>query len=70
MGRKLSTYYADPPSLGYWEVHFDFKEEYPYVKFFTADGKKFFEEAYRGHSIHYANDAAENWCMGIKKLEV
>jgi len=68
MGRKLSTYYSEIDK-GYCEVHMDFKEETAYIKYFDNNGKMFFTEDFPGKSIHYVNDAAENWCIGIKKLE-
>jgi len=69
MGRKLSTYEAHPPGRGYCEVHFNFKEEYAYIKYFDDKGNLFFTEDFPDKSIHYVNDAAENWAAGIKKLE-
>lgn len=68
MGRKLSTYYSEI-GKGYCEVHMDFKEEMAYIKYFDNNGKMFFTEDFPEKSIHYVNDAAENWCVGIKKLE-
>ena len=68
MGRKLSTYYSEI-GKGYCEVHMDFKEEMAYIKYFDNNGKMFFTEDFPEKSIHYVNDEAENWCVGIKKLE-
>jgi hypothetical protein len=68
MGRKLSTYYSEI-GKGYCEVHMDFKDEMAYIKYFDNNGKLFFTEDFPGKSIYYVNDAAENWCIGIKKLE-
>ena len=31
---------------------------------------KFFSESFVGKSIYYVEDAAENWTLGIKKLNV
>lgn len=70
MGRKLSTWEAEPSERGYCEVHFNYKEEYAYIKYFDNNGRWFFSEDFRGKSLHYVNDAAENWCLGIKKLEL
>ena len=30
---------------------------------------RFFEEEFPGKSVNYVEDAAENWALGIKKLE-
>ena len=68
MGRKLSTYHSEI-GKGYCEVHMDFKDEMAYIKYFDNNGRMFFTEDFPGKSIHYVNDAAENWCTGIKKLE-
>lgn len=70
MGRKLSTWEAEPKDRGYCEVHMNYKEEYAYIKYFDNRGKVFFTEDFPNKSIHYVNDAAENWCLGIKKLEL
>tara|TARA_B110000858_G_C17760287_1_gene454182 strand:- start:1027 stop:1239 length:213 start_codon:yes stop_codon:yes gene_type:complete len=67
MGRKLSTWEA-PPGRGYCEVHFDYKEEFAYIKYFDANGKQFFIEEFPNKAIGYVEDAAENWTLGIKTL--
>ena len=69
MNKHLSTYYADPPNEGqYCEVHFDFKEEYAYLTYHEESGKQFFKEDFPNKSLRYVEDAAENWALGIKKL--
>jgi len=68
MGKHISTYYSDFDE-GYCEIHFDFKEEYAYIKYFDNNGKRFFTEDFKGKSMRYVEDAAENWALGIKKLE-
>lgn len=68
MGKKISTYFADD-GRGHAEVHFDFKEELAYIKYFDDNGKLFFTEEFPDNSIRYVEDAAENWALGIKKLE-
>lgn len=67
MGKKLSTYYADNGN-GFCEIHFDYKEERAYIKYFTEDGMKYFEETFNDRSLRYVEDAAENWAMGYKDL--
>ena len=44
MGKKLSTYYSDNGN-DYCEIHFSYKEEHAYIKYFTDDGIKYFEES-------------------------
>lgn len=68
MGKHISTYYSDR-GKGYCEIHFDFKEEHAYIKYFDNNGKRFFTEDFPGKSTRYVEDAAENWALGIKKLE-
>ena len=68
MGRKISTYYSDV-GKGYCEVHMNFKDEMAYIKYFDNNDKQFFVEDFPNQSLHYVKDAAENWCLGIKKLE-
>jgi hypothetical protein len=67
MGRKLNTYHAED-GKGKCEVHFDYKEEIAYIKYFDNNNKIFFREEFPNHSIGYVEDAAENWSLGIKKL--
>lgn len=68
MAKKLTTYYTNDDS-GYCEVHFDFKDERAYIEYFDNTGKMFYTEYFPDHSLHYVHDAAENWALGIKKLE-
>lgn len=48
-------------------VHIDFKEEYYYVDFFEND-VKVGTEHYPNKSMRWAEDCAENWILGIKKV--
>ena len=47
----------------------DFKEEVAFIKYFDDNNVKFFEEEFPGKSVPYVEDAAENWALGVKKLE-
>jgi len=67
--RTISTYYADPPGRGHCKVCMDFKEEMAYIEYFDDNGKQFFSEDFPGKSMRYVEDAAENWALGIKKLD-
>ena len=67
MGKKLSTYWSDN-STDYCEIHFSYKEEYAYIKYFTEEGIKYFEETFPNNSLRYVEDAAENWALGYKDL--
>ena len=67
--KTISTYYADPPGRGHCNVCMDFKEEMTYIEYFDDNGKKFFTEDFPDKSLRYVEDAAENWALGIKKLD-
>ena len=67
MGKKLTTHESEP-GKGYAEVHFNFREEMAYVKYFDNNSKQFFTEEFPGKTVRYAQDAADNWAAGIKKL--
>jgi len=69
MGRKISTYNATD-GRGRAEVHFDFKNELAYIIYFDDNGRQFFTEEFPNNSLPYVEDAAENWSLGIKKLEL
>ena len=69
MTNKIYTYYADPPGRGHCEVIMDFKDEMTYIDYFDDHGKKFFTEDFPNKSLRYVEDAAENWALGIKKLD-
>jgi hypothetical protein len=67
MGKKLSTYYSDNGN-DYCEIHFSYKEEHAYIKYFTDGGIKYFEESFPNNSLRYVEDAAENWALGHKDI--
>lgn len=68
MGKKLSTFWKDD-SAAFCEIHVDTKEEYFYIKYFDEKQNRFYTEEFHGKSLRYVEDAAENWALGIKKLE-
>lgn len=68
MGKKISTYYHDS-GKGWAEIHIDLKEEMLYVKYFDESGVLLAKEEFPNKSMRYVEDAAENWALGIKKLE-
>lgn len=68
MGKKISTYYAES-GKGKADVCMDFKEEIAYIEYFDSNDKCFFREEFPNKSLHYVEDAAENWALGIKKIE-
>ena len=68
MGREITTHYADD-NKGKAVVCMDFKEEMAYIKYYDENDQFFFKEEFPNKSIRYVEDAAENWALGIKKLE-
>ena len=65
---KISTHLAND-GRGKAEVHFDFKSELAYIQYFDYNGRLFFTEEFPDKSLRYVEDAAENWALGIKKLD-
>ena len=68
MGRKLSTYEATD-GKGYCEVHFDFREEYAYIKYYDDNGKKFYTEDHHNKKIDDVFSHARKWAEGYEKIE-
>jgi hypothetical protein len=66
MKTQISTYFSEAaPTMLRAEV---FKDDIGYgVQYFKGENV-FKEERFPGKSIHYVEDAAENWSLGIKKL--
>jgi len=69
MGKRIKTIYPDK-GKGWAEIHLDNKDESLYIKYFNEGGVVFFTEEFPNKSMHYVEDAAENWANGIKKLEI
>ena len=69
MGKKIKTVYPDQ-GKGWCEIHLDSKDELLYIKYFDEGGHRFFTEEFPNKSMHYVQDAADNWASGIKKLEI
>jgi len=63
MGRKLRTYETED-GKGFCEVHFDFKEELAYIKYFDDNGKQYFKEEFPNRTLEDVNKIAENWVFG------
>ena len=63
----ISKYYSDDNS-GFAIVTTDV-DGYN-IEYYDNNNHKFFEESYAGKSLHYVEDAAENWALGIKKLDI
>jgi hypothetical protein len=61
----ISTYFADN-NAGRAEVQ---KSQDGYIiEYYDSAGALMQSESFVGKSIHYVEDAAENWALGIKQL--
>lgn len=67
--KHLHTFYTDNDT-GYCEVWVDHREEMFFIEYFDNAGRKFFTEDFPNKSMRYVEDAAENYVMGIKKLDI
>jgi len=67
MGRKVLTYTTE--TRGYCEIHVDSKNEMFYIKYFDDAGRQFYTEDFPNKSLAFVEDAAENWTLGIRKIE-
>ena len=67
MVKEISVYYADD-GLNMAAVFLDLKTEEYYIEYKNTSGTVFFVEHFPSKSIHFVEDAAENWVLGIKEL--
>ena len=44
-------------------------DEHFEIDYYDDSGRHFFNEEFHNHTFRYVEDAAENWAVGIKKLE-
>jgi len=66
----LSTYYSDQV-IGQKAVIFkDLEDKTYYIRYYDETNEVFFLEHYTENSIQYVEDAAENWALGVKKLDI
>ena len=68
MGKKISTYYHDS-GKGWAEIHIDLKDELLYIKYFNEAGALLLTEEHANRSMQQVQNIAEDWALGIKKLE-
>lgn len=61
----ISTYYSDCGEGFATVIEGD---GYYLIEYYTNEGVILHEEKFEGKSLHYVEDAAENWALGIKKL--
>jgi hypothetical protein len=65
----ISTYFKEDANSARAEVLKNEAGGYYYIDYYDIGGNKFFTEAFPDKSIHYVEDAAENWALGIKVLK-
>ena len=69
MSRIISTW-PTPDNRGKAVVRYSTKEEQFFIEYYDDAGHKFFSEDFPDKSIYYVEDAAYNWTVGIKELEI
>lgn len=71
MNSKLIKTYEKENSDEICEIYVDYKEEMFYIKYYkNKDASGYFHhEEFPDKSLHYVEDAAINWCNGIKTIE-
>ena len=70
-GNPVSRYFKDDGSGDYVDLLFDGSIDFNcYVLcYYDKDDRKLGEEYIHEHSVHYAEDACENWALGIKQVD-
>jgi len=63
----LTTFYKGDGSSMRAEIHENKNNVYK-VSFYGPNGEKLADKLFENKSIHYVQDAAENWLNGIKIL--
>lgn len=65
MGNKISVHIAEN-GLGRAEVYNG--QDAHYIKYYDQNGVHFHTEHFPDKSIHFVEDAAYNWSVGVKVL--
>tara|TARA_R110002012_G_scaffold158533_1_gene319945 strand:+ start:806 stop:1039 length:234 start_codon:yes stop_codon:yes gene_type:complete len=66
---EISTYWKDPDLKEKAIVKLDTEVDQFYIDYYDVSGNIFYTEQFEGKSSHFVEDAAENWALGIKKLD-
>lgn len=64
----ISTHFKENAQSARAEVLKNEAGDYYFIDYYDAGGNKFYTEAFPGKSIHYVEDAAENWALNVKVL--
>lgn len=65
----ISTYFKENANAARAEVLKNEAGNYYYIDYYDAGGNRFYTEAFPDKSVHYVEDAAENWASNIKILK-
>ena len=65
----ISTYFKEHAQSARAEVLKNEAGNYHYIDYYDAGGNKFYTETFPGKSVHFVEDAAENWATNIKVLK-
>lgn len=64
----ISTYFKENAQSARAEVMRNEAGQYYYIDYYDAGGTKFYTETFPDKSLHYVEDAAENWSLNVKVL--
>lgn len=64
----ISTYFKENAQAARAEVLRNEAGQYYYIDYYDAGGNKFYTETFPGKSLHFVEDAAENWSNNMKVL--
>ncbi len=65
----ISTYFKENANAARAEVLKNEAGGYYYIDYYDAGGNRFYTEAFPDKSVHYVEDAAENWATNVKVLK-
>lgn len=69
--KSVMTFWSDVSKGQYAVIKHNIKENYLYIEYYNYKEELFHtEDVYRDKSLRYVEDAAENWALGIKKLQL
>lgn len=64
----ISTFFKENAQSARAEVMRNDAGDYYYIDYYDSAGNKFYTETFPGKSIHFVEDAAENWASNVKVL--
>lgn len=69
VGRYYKTDGGQRPTGEYVDLFYDLAEDSYVLMYYDEHDTKLGEEYIREHSLQYAEDACENWALGIKQVD-